>query len=137
MSTKSLAWNLLGGLPKKAAETTARRPVPHARPITRGTARTQPWSRQQTRIYFGLLLGLATILMLVAYIFGINRSAAKGYEITKQKNQLNALVEDNKKLIVRAAEIGSILQIQDQLASEHLVQITNQEYLQVNQLSQR
>jgi hypothetical protein len=87
--------------------------------------------------WLSALLVVATAGMLLAYVFGINQSAAKGYEIKKQQSKLNQLVEQNKKLMVRAAEMGSIVQIQNEAEANQLVQITNQEYLQVNQLTQR
>jgi hypothetical protein len=148
MSTKSLALgNLWGGLPLVRSvlkEESRKSPLV----VRRGSAVTLPRMQAKSKRSFGLslsgakswlsaLLVVATAGMLLAYVFGINQSAAKGYEIKKQQSKLNQLVEQNKKLMVRAAEMGSIVQIQNEAEANQLVQITNQEYLQVNQLTQR
>jgi hypothetical protein len=83
-----------------------------------------------------ILLALAAVLM-VFYVFGINRHAAMGYELKKQQAKVNSLIEQNKKLTVRAAETGSTLKLQEEVSLNNFVQITNQEYLQANQYSQR
>ncbi len=143
MSTKSYTLGLLGGIAATVSDAkdntqrsfsgSNRRAVVMARSGSPSIA----LSRIDTRLYLGVGLAAAVALMFLVYVFGINQSAAKGYEITRQKAELNALIEENKKLLVRTAEIGSIVQIQDQAAADHLVQINNQEYLQLNQLSQR
>jgi hypothetical protein len=141
MSTKSLAWPLpLFGRNTSASRST--NITPHRTAVLARASRPLRRSRfaNLSANFFQYLAGalvVATAVMLVLYVFGINQSAAKGYEITKQRNKLNALMEDNKKLLVRTAEAGSILQIRDEAAANHLVQITNQEYLQITQLSQR
>jgi hypothetical protein len=140
MSTKSFTFGLFAGLPKITRETKALGPAGARSAIVL----TRPSARSRAGIKLNLnrntaALGLIVLTagMLVAYIFGINQSAAKGYEVTREKNKLNLLAEENKKLLVRLAEVGSIVQIQEEAASNRLVQITNQEYLEVNQLSQR
>lgn len=108
-----------------------------ARPAKRSVGKKLNLSAYLAKNYLAAGLVVATVAMFILYIFGINQSAAKGYEITKQRNELTQLIEENKKLLVRLAEVGSIVQIQQEAAANHLVQITNQEYLEVNQLSQR
>lgn len=143
MSTKALS-ALLGGWPKINNDTPNARPtnraaivLPRGQTSSRSISRSWSLPNGQTQAYAAVALSLAIAVLFVAYVFGINQSAAKGYEITKQKNKLNTLIEENKKLLVRTSEVGSILQIQDEAASHNLVQITNQEYLQTTQLSQR
>ena len=110
-----------------------------------GSPRVKTESRVRRRaaspadIKYYLAVGLAVLatVMLMAYIFGINQSAAKGYEISKAKAKLSLLQEENQKLQIRLAEAGSIAQIQTEATANHLVQITSQEYLQDIRLSQR
>jgi hypothetical protein len=145
MSAKSITLGLFGGLSGTASDNAgARRPsagnrqaIILPRTSARPAGRSAAWAQADTKLYVGAALALAVAAMFLAYVFGINQSAAKGYEIAKQKNKLNTLIEENKKLTVRRAEIGSTLQIQDEAAADHLVQINSQEYLQANQLSQR
>jgi hypothetical protein len=94
-------------------------------------------SKDQVKSGMALALSGLIVVTFLAYVFGINQSAAKGYEIKKQQQKLSQLKEQNEQLQVRAAEIGSMTQIQMEAATNQLVQITNQEYLQPNQLSQR
>ena len=111
----------------------SRRAIVMARP---GAVRSR--TRGEARTNLAIALAGAIAVLSLAYIFGINQSAAKGYEVTAQKNKLNTLVEDNKKLLVRTAQAGSVSQIQDEASANQLVQITAQEYLQQpTQLTQR
>ena len=150
MSTKSLAWGLFGGVPSVRSETkeapghaAPRRAIVMDRPgaaRSRSLTRSRPLAllRGETRTKLAIALAVGVVLLSLAYIFGINQSAAKGYEVTAQKNKLNTLIEDNKKLLVRTAQAGSVSQIQDDASANQLVQITAQEYLQQpTQLTQR
>ncbi len=103
----------------------------------RALRRSWTVSRSDIKTWATVGLSLTTGVLLLAYIFGINQSAAKGYEIKKQQTKLDQSREENKKLNVRLAEASSLTQIQTEVASHHLVPIANQEYLQYNRLSER
>lgn len=140
MSSKSIPFGWLGALPKIASETKTPSRSLNRSTIVLGksaTRRSFSWKFSLNKETASIGLVVVTAGMLVAYVFGINQSAAKGYEVTREKNKLNELVEDNRKLLVRVAEVGSIVQIQQEAEANQLVQITNQEYLEVNQFSQR
>jgi hypothetical protein len=150
MSTKSLTWGLFGTggasvrdetkESSRAAHPLNRKAMVLSRPGTRSrsSAHGISWSRGELKTRLALALAGAVVVLSLLYVFGINQSAAKGYEITAQKNRLNTLMEDNKKLLVRTAQAGSVRQIQDEALANQLVQITVQEYLQQpTQLSQR
>src|SRR5438105_1533161 len=109
MSTKSLAWGMFGPWHRRDRTTATVAGRVTAR-ISSRAGRPAAAARMDKRLYLGAGLAAAAIVLLLAYVFSINQSAAKGYEITQQKNKLDALIEDNKKLLVRTAEVGSIVQ---------------------------
>ena len=80
---------------------------------------------------------VVTLTISIVYVLGVNSYASTGYEIQQEQVRLNKLQEENKKLMVKAAEVGSISQIQNEATVQNLVSITSEEFLQPNHFSQR
>lgn len=89
------------------------------------------------RGYVPAILLFGNIALAIVYFFGVNQNAAKGYELKKVTAKLNQFTDENKKLIVKTAEMGSILEVQQSSSLAQFVSVDSAEYLQVNQLSQR
>ena len=87
--------------------------------------------------YIGVGLAFCLIISSITYVFGINSNAATGYEIKNQQKQVEKLQTENKKLLVKTAELNSISKIQNTAEIQNLVSITSQEFLQPNYLTQR
>jgi hypothetical protein len=83
----------------------------------------------------GYFLFSLCIILLVVHFFGVNQYAAKGYEIKSVQSKIATLNEQNKKLVLRTAEVGSLLEVHNSLISGDFVPVSNAEFLQVNQLS--
>ncbi len=86
-------------------------------------------------LVMALLFG--NIALAVVYFLGVNQNAAKGYEFKKVTFKINQLTEENKKLIVKISEVGSILEIQKSSSLAQFVPVDAAEFLEVKQLSQR
>ncbi len=90
---------------------------------------------------FHLATGLiaANVLLLAAYIYGVNAFASRGYEIKALQKQLSALNEDNKKISLKVSEASSMVSIQRGFLSANFVPAGSLKFLQVNakQFSQR
>jgi hypothetical protein len=98
-------------------------------------SRTPQVSRR--RMYFAYGLAACNVAIFVSYFFGVNQGVAKGYEIKKIQTQINTLQEENQKLTVKASEVGSILRVQQELASSGFVPATGGIFLQTEHYSQR
>ena len=83
-----------------------------------------------------LLIGL-NVMLLMSYIYGVNKYAGKGYEIKKLQTQLAALTEENKKISLKISEAGSMVSIQSDFLNSNFVAAGTPKFLQATQLTQR
>ncbi len=101
---------------------------------TTGRSRVQP----QTWVSRTSIMGLALIVLgLGFYIYTINASVSKGYELKKEQAAIEELLETQKRLVVQQAALGSIVKVNDVAATSGMVPVSGEEFLTANQLSAR
>ncbi len=76
-------------------------------------------------------------LLLLNYIYDVNKYASKGYEIKKLQVQLSALTEENRKISVKTAEATSMVSIQNDFLKSSFVAAGTSQFLQAGQFTQR
>ncbi len=79
----------------------------------------------------------AVVLSLGFYIYTINASVSKGYELKQQQAAMEELKETQKRLMVQQAAMGAIVKVNDVASTAGMVPITDEEFLVANQLSSR
>lgn len=83
-------------------------------------------------------VGLAAIVIgLGSYIYTINASVSKGFELKQHQTALNELLETQKRLVVEQSALGSINKVNDVASTAGMVPVANEEFLSTNQLSKR
>jgi len=105
------------------------------RPVTSPQAlRSQriPVSRtgQNLRLRTGYALAFAILMLFVVHLFSINYNVSTGYNISKLQKHIDGLKEENKRLMLRSSEVGSIASIQQVSLADHYVPVTAVEYVQ-------
>lgn len=103
-----------------------------AKPRTRSSAMRGNWIGA-----FSVIGLMAIIFGLSSYIYTINASVSKGFELKKHQTALNELLETQKRLVVEQAALGSINKVNDVASTAGMVPVTNEEFLSTNQLSTR
>jgi hypothetical protein len=76
---------------------------------------------------YGLILG--NVLMLATHVIQANRYAVKGYQITRLRNGIANLQEENKKLSLRLSENTSIVGVQQIMTEQRFVPVTVTEFI--------
>lgn len=101
-------------------------------------------SRSKSNWFGGNLVGSLSAIGLIAivaglsfYIYTINASVSKGFELKKAQTALNSLQETQKRLVVEQAALGSITKVNDIASIAGMIPVTNEEFLLTNQLSKR
>ena len=79
----------------------------------------------------------AVVLSLGFYIYTINASVSKGYELKQQQVVMEELKETQKRLMVQQAALGAIVKVNDVASTSGMVPITDEEFLVPNHLSSR
>lgn len=69
-------------------------------------------------------------VVLLSYFFGVNSSAAQGYEMRKTQTSINKLAEENKKLMLKVSERTSIAQLQNEISQSSFVPVKTTLYVQ-------
>lgn len=101
---------------------------------TTGRSRLQP----QTWVSRTSLLAVALVAVgLGFYIYTINASVSKGYELKKEQAALEELQETQKRLVVQQAAMGSIVKVNEVAATSGMVPVTGEEFLSPTHLSSR
>ena len=96
--------------------------------------------REQAKVSvkaFVLFLIAVNGLLLLNYIYGVNKYASKGYEIKKLQTQLSVLTEENRKISVKTAEANSMVSIQNDFLNSNFVAAGTPKFLQAGQFTQR
>ncbi len=83
-----------------------------------------------------LLIGL-NVLLLMSYIFGVNKYASKGYEIKKLQSQIATLTEENKKINLKTTEAQSMVSIQSNFLNSNFVAAGTPKFLEATRVTQR
>lgn len=86
---------------------------------------------------FALLLVAVNALLGVWYIFGINRTAAKEYELTARHSKIKALQLEQKKITVQVAEQKAVVKLNDQLKTLGFIPVTSVDFYMPQLLSQK
>lgn len=77
------------------------------------------------------------VLGMGFYVFMINASASKGYELKHQQALVDDLTETQKGLMIQQAALGSITKVNDVASTAGMVPVTGEEFLVANQISKR
>jgi hypothetical protein len=83
------------------------------------------------RFYVASGLIVANLVLVMAYVYGVNRVASQGYEMKALQKRLAVLTEENKKISLKVAEAGSMVSIQSGFLSANFVPAGNLKFLQV------
>jgi hypothetical protein len=84
--------------------------------------------------FFGSVsLIMLLVVVLMSYLLGVNSYTSRGYEIQKAQAQLSQLIEENKKLSLKTAEVSSIMKIQVALENSNFVPSGAMQFLEGNQ----
>lgn len=68
----------------------------------------------------------------VFYIFEVNNSATKGYEIDKLEKQLKAFQKENERLQIQAAELKSMYKIEERTKELNMIAPMDVSYLNLS-----
>jgi Ni,Fe-hydrogenase I cytochrome b subunit len=88
-------------------------------------------------IVFAYGLVAINVVLLMAYLFGVNNYASQGYEIKKIQTKNKILSDDNKKLNLKISEQSSLAVMHNDLANSEFVPVNQAKYVQTNQFTQR
>ncbi len=85
---------------------------------------------RRARLAFALVA--ANIVLLFAYVYGVNQFTSQGYEIKTLQNQLANLTSDNKQINLKVSEAASMVSIQNDFLSANYVPAETPKFLQAN-----
>lgn len=112
-----------------------RRAVLMARPTAKAAA---PALSVGGAVPFVSALCLLGIIALVGFhLFIVNAYSSKGFELKRHQAAIVELTEQQKALLIKQADLGSIGKVNDSAELSGLIPITDEEYLSGNQLSQK
>ncbi len=86
---------------------------------------------------FNVVAIMGIIFALGFYVYTINGSVSKGYELKQQQATMEELTETQKRLMVQQAALGSIVKVNDVASTAGMVPVTGEEFLVASQLSSR
>jgi hypothetical protein len=95
------------------------------------SAASSPW---HLRLAYGLLA--LNIALAIFSIISVN-SVAGGYILRELQANVEKLTELNKKLMVKSTELGSVVQLQEDLSASGYVAAGTPQFVQSTQLTQR
>lgn len=87
------------------------------------------YSAAPVRRWFGLTLFGFLALLVVFYLMQTNYMATKGYEIKELGRQVESLKQSSRKLEVRAVELQSVKNIEQNFPNNSFVVVEKIEYL--------
>lgn len=90
----------------------------------------KPESR--TRKLLVIVLAALNAGLLFAYIADVNTRASAGYEIKSLENKIQALSQDNKKLMLQISEKASVANLQTELLQNGFSFVKSSEFLQAD-----
>lgn len=95
-------------------------------------ARREPW-----KLWLAYGLVVANIALALASIISVNYYTASGYKLSQLQTQVDKLNDQNKKLMVKTTELGSVVALQENLAAAGYVAAGTPQFVKSAQLSQR
>jgi hypothetical protein len=84
-----------------------------------------------------VFLVAANAVLGVWYIFGINRTATKEYELTAQHSRIKQLQLEQKKINVQVAEQKAVIKLNDQLKVLGFIPVTSVDFYTPQLVTQR
>jgi hypothetical protein len=81
-------------------------------------------------LYTSYVLIALNVLVMLAYLLGVNTQAASGYEIQQEQNQIQNLTDAGKQLNLQLSEATSIAEIQTDYLNSGYVPAGQISYLQ-------
>lgn len=81
------------------------------------------------KLWLGTSLAVVIIVMSIAHLFSVNYNVGIGYNISTAQKKVAALKEENKRLMLKSSETGSIASIQENFAAGSYVPVTSIEYV--------
>lgn len=101
----------------------------------RSAMRTDANGKQGTAgsINLSFVIMLFVVLAGIVYIYSINSSAVKGFEMRKAEKEVTGLKKENEKLIIKEAELKSLYNIEE--ASKKLNMEKPEEISYINESS--
>ncbi len=138
MSIKSLSLGFT--IPKISSETkTASKPK--SKNIVVMTRATRVTPKHRVAFNWVPMASAASIAMVVGllgfHLFAVNAYSGKGFELKRHQSAIKTLTEDQKRLVVQQAEMSSIAKVNDVATEFGLVPITQEEFVNTSQYSQR
>lgn len=139
MSTKTLILGI--SVPKVFSETKSAA-LPRARgqvlmARTKSTAVSSRTTQANLIPFISATVIVAIGVMLGFHLFTVNAYSSKGFELKRIQAAINQLTDQQKKLVVQQAELGSIVKVSDVAATYGLVPVTDSEFINTNHLTQR
>lgn len=87
--------------------------------------------------YFSVAALLAVAFLLIFNLFMVNTYATKGNELKNYQQAIRDLDNEHKSLLVQQSELGSFSKVNDAASVFGLVPVTDEEFLNTQQLSQK
>ena len=82
-----------------------------------------------------ILILAINVYLLFSFVIGSNSYAFKGYELKQLQNEILLLQTQNKKMVLKVAEISSAGAIQENLENFNFVSAGNPKFLELKQFS--
>lgn len=145
MNTKSLSFGIV--FPKIVSVTKTAVSAPKTKSVSKKALvmpRTTPVKLVLRGSFFKMLVpvgSIVSIAMIVSmigfHLFAVNSYSGKGFELKRHQAAIAELTDQQKRLVVLQAEMGSIMKVSDAANRFGLMPIANEEYITSNQLTQR
>ncbi len=79
---------------------------------------------------FGILLGAFVVVSGILYLYSINASAVKGYQIRQIEKDISELKKENDRLKIREAQLKSLRKIEESSRNVNMGDAKNISYLE-------
>jgi len=76
------------------------------------------------------MVGALLIISGILYIYSINSSAVKGYQMKQVEKQISDLEKENDKLKIREAELKSLYHVEEATKDLNMAEMKNVSYVE-------
>lgn len=84
---------------------------------------------QNQHKFLNILMVALIISLGVSYLFSVNQTASRGFEVSSLEEEVETLAQQNKKLELEASELLSMSNVQEVSQDMNLVPVERVEYL--------
>lgn len=77
-----------------------------------------------------IMLGVLLVISGILYIYAINSSAVKGYQIKQIEKEISELQKENEKLKIREAELKSLYHVEEASKQLNMGEMRNISYVE-------